>query len=594
MNARTCNSRHNVCKVQAENILSLDREALTPEIINNFLHLITSNANYNNCLNKYTNSAEYVKVYNAIIKISSITTINPIIYIYICYYIDEESLYIILQNQILLHTAGTSNGSGTSIQGYCNILLEEKNGKNQYNNLTNILLAMTNKKKLFTEFLNNTSFPIFMKNILLFKNCTCEYDQIIINYIKNFNVEIIKPNTIQIIDTFINKCNLIYELYPYLEDLNINTKKNIIDKTISNLDKRFLIKMLDYESLPSKNNKIIIDDTTIKNMLNKVYMREIYGASNNKIISEIMDIFIDYGFTITKEIIILLLTKGCYINNIERTGFIIDIEILEKCSELNYYPYEFTCIPTKKIMLLECSRNNLNTLTMLKEKGGIIDIDCLNSAVSLKRNGKIIKYIINNCNVKPNTETLRIFQEVNSIECLDLLVSNYKSGSGVGGGGIGGGGVGGGVNTNCLDPSSLLSIEPITNDLQIGVGVGVGVGDGDGCDGGDGGGVGVGGGVGDGVGVGGVGSGGVGGGGVGGGEYVIHNKIKKMLGYKKNKILPSELEKLLLKYIIDNKLVISNYFILNEEFANIIKMDKGVIMNIDQLKIMIPYFIEIK
>ncbi len=561
MNARVCNSRHNVCKLQAENILSLNKEALTPEIINNFLHLITSNANYNNCLNKYTNSAEYVKVYNAIIKISSITTINPIIYIYICYYIDEESLYIILQNQILLHTAGTSNGSGASIQGYCNILLEEKNGKNQYNNLTNILLAMTNKKKLFTEFLNNTSFPIFMKNILLFKNCTCEYDQVIINYIKNFNVEIIKPNTLQIIDTFINKCNLIYELYPYLEDLSINTKKNIIDKTISNLDKRFLIKMLDYESLP---NKIVIDDITIKNMLNKVYIREIYGATNNKIISEIMDIFIDYSFTITKEIVILLLTKGCYISNIERTQFVIDIEILEKCSELNYYPYEFTCIPTKKIMLLECSRNNLNTLTMLKEKGGIIDIDCLNSAVSLKRNGKIIKYIINNCNVKPNTETLRIFQEVNSIECLDLLVSNYKSGGGVGGGGIGGGGVGGGsiggggVNTNCLDPSSLLSIEPIINDLQIGVG------DGGGGDGGD------------------------------GGGGVIHNKIKKMLGYKKNKILPSELEKLLLKYIIDNKLVISNYFILNEEFANIIKMDKGVIMNIDQLKIMIPYFIEIK
>jgi hypothetical protein len=205
MNARTCNSRHNVCKLQAENILSLNKEALTPEIINNFLHLITSNANYNNCLNKYTNSAEYVKIYNAIIKISSITTINPVIYIYICYYIDEESLYIILQNQILLHSSSTASAptsSATSAstattattastastaasttattainsnQGYCNILLEEKNGKNQYNNPTNVLLAMTNKKKLFTELLNNISFPIFMKNILLFKNLQIKF-----------------------------------------------------------------------------------------------------------------------------------------------------------------------------------------------------------------------------------------------------------------------------------------------------------------------------------------------------------------------------------------------------------------------------------
>jgi hypothetical protein len=534
MNARVCNSRHNVCKIHADNILSLSREAITPEIINNFLHIISSNVNYNNCLNKYTNCESYVKVYDALIKISSIIIINPIIYIYICYYIDEDSLCTILKNQILLQ-----NASNIINQNYCDKLLEEKNAKNQYNNFTNILLAISSKKKLFTDFLNNVSFPVFMKNIIIFKNCTSDYDQVIINYIKKFNVEIIKSNTLHIIDTFINKCNLIYELYPYLEDLNINIKKNIIDKTISNLDKRFLIKMLDYESLPNKN-KIVIDDTTIKNMLIKVYIRELYGATNNKLVAEIMDVFIDYNLTITKEIVILLLTKGCYINNIERTGLIIDVEILEKCSELNYYPYEFTCIPTKKIMLLECSRNNLNTLTMLKEKGGIIDIDCLNSAVSLRRNGKIIRYIINNCNVKPNTETLRLFQEVNSIECLDLLVLNYK-----GSGGVGSGGCGGGVSTNCLDPQSLLSIEPISNDLEIDYEY----------------------------------------------EYVLHNKIKKLLGYKRNKILFCELEKLLFKYIIDNKLVIANYFILNDEFANIIKMDKGVIMHIDQLKNMIPYFI---
>lgn len=536
MNARVCNSRHNVCKLQAENILSLNKEALTPEIINNFLHLISSNVNYNNCLNKYTNCEAYGRVYDAIIKISSVITISPIIYIYICYYIDEDSLCTILKNQILLPVQNTSNINN---QNYCDRMLEEKNAKNQYNNSTNIILAISSKKKLFTEFLNNISFPTFMKNITLFKNCTTDYDQVIINYIKSFNVEIIKPNTLHIIDTFINKCNLIYELYPYLEDFNINIKKNIIDKTISNLDKRFLIKMLDYESLPNKN-KIVIDDITIKNMLIKVYMREIYGASNNKLVAEIMDVFIDYNFTITKEIVILLLTKGCYINNIERNGFVIDIEILEKCCELNYYPYEFTCIPNKKIMLLECSRNNLNTLIMLKEKGGIIDVDCLNSAVSLRRNGKIIKYIINNCNVNPNTETLRLFQEVNGIECLDLLVSNFKSGSVCASAGTG-------ISTTCLDPQSLLTIEPLSTDLEINYD----------C------------------------------------EYILHNKIKKLLGYKRNKIVYCELEKLLFKYLIDNKLVIANYFILNDDFANIIKMDKGVIMHIDQIKNMIPYFVNL-
>lgn len=538
MNARVCNSRHNICKVQSENILASNKDALTPEIINNFLHLISSNTNYNNCLNKYTNPAEYAKVYECVIKISSCIAISPLTYIYICYYMDEDSLCTVLQNQLLLNT----NATNTVNQSYCDTLLEEKNAKNQYSNPTNILITIANKKKLLTLFLSKLSFSTFMKNIVLFKSCTCD-DQVITNYIKSFNVDIIKSNAIQIIDTFINKCNLIYDLYPYLEDLNINIKKNIIDKTISNLDKRFLIKMLDCESLSDKNNKIIIDDTTIKNMLSKVYIREIFGATNNKLVAEIMDVIIDYNFTITKEIVILLLTKGCYINNIERTGFIIDIEILEKCSELNYYPYEFTCIPTKKIMLLECGRSNLNTLIMLKEKGGTIDVDCLNSAVASRKNGKIIKYIINNCNVKPNTETLRIFQEVNSIECLDLLVSNYKNSNvSIGSEGVGSNNI---VITNCLDSQSLLSIETKIDDLPISYDY----------------------------------------------EYILHNKIRKMLGYRKNKILYGELEKLLLKYIIDNKLVIANYFILNEEFANIIKMDKGVIMHIDQLKNMIPYFL---
>jgi hypothetical protein len=105
-------------------------------------------------------------------------------------------------------------------------------------------------------------------------------------------------------------------------------KKDIIDKTIANLDKRFLIKLLDYDysskvdggakgtSGASKiGNVNIINDTesnidqshqvhtervnidiiTITNMLSKVYIREIYGAINNKLVADIMDILIDYN-----------------------------------------------------------------------------------------------------------------------------------------------------------------------------------------------------------------------------------------------------------------------------------------------------------
>jgi hypothetical protein len=611
MNARLCNSRHTVCKIQSEFILEND-DLITPTIVNNYLNIITTNMNYNNCLNKYTNSADYQKVFNAYVKISAKYVLTPVQFIYSLYYIDEDLMCKILQNQLDLEHNNVNNINEQE-QGYCNKLIDEKNAKNQYANTTNIVLAISSKKKLFTLFLNNLSFKLFIKYIVLFKQTVQEYEIIIANYIKNINVTEIEPCISLLIDIFSNKSIILYELYPHLINLKPDLRKDIIDKTIANLDKRFLIKLLDYDysskvgdgnidididiingakstfgakdgvckvgnvniindtesnthqSHPGTTGNVnIINDTesnthqshpgttgnterlnidiiTITNMLSKVYIREIYGAINNKLVADIMDILIDYNLKVTKEIIILLLSKGCYINNIERSeiGIVIDTEILEKCSDVNYYPYDFNCIPTKKVMLNECIRNNLNILTMLKEKGGIIDIDCLNKAVSLKKNSKNIKYIISNCKIKPNEETIKLFQEVNNIECFDLLINNYSNN------GNNDKSITNPVKINCLDTSSLLSIEPITENFEIDYNK----------------------------------------------EYTLRTKIKILLNYKKNNILYNELEKLMLKYLIDNKLIIGNYFILNHEISTLIKIDKGVIMHIDQLKNILPYFV---
>ena len=610
MNARLCNSRHTVCKIQADFILEND-DLITSTIVNNYLNIISTNMNYNNCLNKYTNSTDYQKVFNAYVKISAKHFITPVQFIFSLYYIDEDSMCKVLQNQLdLEHDNVNINGQEQEREkGYCNKLIDEKFAKNQYANTTNIILAISTKKKLFTLFLNNLSFKMFTKYIVLFKQTVQEYEIIIANYIKNINITEIEPCIQLLIDIFSNKSTILYELYPYLINLKPILKKDIIDKTIANLDKRFLIKLLDYDysskigNIDDNVNKVniindvgnvnkvniindvdnvnkvnIINDVgnvnggnvnggnvnggnvnggnvinkdrvnidiiTITNMLSKVYIREIYGAVNNKLVADIMDILIDYDIKMTKEIIMLLLSKGCYINNIERSeiGIVIDTEILEKCSDVNYYPYDFNCIPTKKVMLNECGRNNINILTMLKEKGGIIDIDCLNKAVYLRKNSKIIKYIISNCKIKPNEETIKLFQEVNNIECFDLLINNYNNGNNINNGNKDSSTP---VKINCLDTSSLLSIEPITENFEIDYNK----------------------------------------------EYVLRTKIKILLNYKKNNILYNELEKLTLKYLIDNKLIIGNYFILNHEISTLIKIDKGVIMHIDQLKNILPYFV---
>jgi hypothetical protein len=75
-------------------------------------------------------------------------------------------------------------------------------------------------------------------------------------------------------------------------------------------------------------------------------------------------------------------------------------------------------------------------------------------------------------------------------------------------------------------------------------------------------------------------------------NYNIRNKIRKLLDYKKKLITFKELEELILKYLINKKLVIGHYFILNNELASILKINLGTLMNIDEIKNIITYFIE--
>jgi len=77
-------------------------------------------------------------------------------------------------------------------------------------------------------------------------------------------------------------------------------------------------------------------------------------------------------------------------------------------------------------------------------------------------------------------------------------------------------------------------------------------------------------------------------------EYVLKNKIKTLLNYKKKFIVYNDLVELMLKYLIDNKLVIGNYFVINKELSSLLKLNQCTILGIDQLENIISYFIEME
>jgi hypothetical protein len=204
----------------------------------------------------------------------------------------------------------------------------------------------------------------------------------IIEYVKkNINLLCNSPLFDSLIAYFPNYIDIMKLLYSKttLEE----NKKKMIKYALENQNTKLILYFLE--------DKVIIPDLdTINKLLLKIGIRE--GPSGiNKSIAEIIDIFVDYEFKITKEVILLLLDRGCYINNIEKHNIEIDQDIIDYCAIKSYYPYKFHIKPELKVLLKECSKeNNLEIIKMLKERGGEFNEKCLVCACKLYKNGKVV------------------------------------------------------------------------------------------------------------------------------------------------------------------------------------------------------------
>ena len=53
-----------------------------------------------------------------------------------------------------------------------------------------------------------------------------------------------------------------------------------------------------------------------------------------------------------------------------------------------------------------------------------------------------------------------------------------------------------------------------------------------------------------------------------------------------------DLYQIFLKYLIDNKLVIATYFVINTELSELFKINSCTIMHIDEISNVLSYFVE--
>lgn len=521
--SRGCDHRHSVCQNNL-NYFKNNMLNLTKVNFDKFIDALLMNGHYTNCLTSYSNKNCDILLDFIILASGFIEITLPKFISLSQFMTSDDKLILIISNQVKLNSK------------YKNELLTCKTAKSQYGTTLSFMSICFNSKKMNTIkfMMEDMDIISFLDMIVVVKDSvSTDCEKFLCDYIsKNEAILKTKNNVNPLIDSFINKPKILKSIYMAIcSTLSPVKKLEILNKIVlsNTLEPSLILIILEA-------NDVLPDNTTITNLLSKVYFRSV-GASNAKIIAEIIDIFILYGFKITKDVIIQLLKKGCYVNLIEKYTIPIEESILEECAEIGYYPYDFTCIPPIKVMLKECGKeNNLEQIKWLKEKGGIITVRCLEKACGVKRNGRVLKYIINDCNVKPDNECLEKFQTTYGIEALDILMMNYSNKKDE---------IVKSNNKIDLNNDSTMTVEKrhieISSDL----------------------------------------------------EYTLKTKIKKLFEYKKKTIKYVDLYELMLKYLINHKLVIGNYFVINNELCNLLKISQCTLVNMDQLDNILSYFIDI-
>lgn len=525
---KSCDNTHKHCHEICQNAKQAIH-LVTQEYLDEFF-LIIKSTHYNSCLSQYSNKNSN-ELKDFIIKCSEFLKI-PSWDVIIINFTDEQI------NQIINNQKKVVPDFIENILVLDNIIINYGSRVNLINALTihpikiksfeNILMSM--ELGQFSRFLNK-----------MIKTNSANLDNSIVKYInyqkQNLKLSMNKEIGIKIINNFINKPQIIKNIYGIISDsLNQNQKTDIFNKSISSYDKDLIFLILE-------NKDVVPNIDTINKLVERCYVRP-DGCTSSKLVAEIIDLLCEYGLIITKPIVSKLLDHGCYINNLEKHGIEVDSELLAKCANHSYYPYKFDIKPSTDILIKECSKHdNLITIKKLKEFGGIYTTECLEEACGVNKNGRVIKYLVNECDVKVSDKCLEKFQEVYRIEALDILMKKYKTQNPDS------------SKTNHhesrtleLDVNSIMTVSP--RDIVI---------DKDDKN----------------------------------REYEVKGKIKKFFELKKKSIKYLELYEIVLKYLICNKLIIGNYFIISEKLSKLLKINYCTIIHIDQLHNILTYFIDV-
>ena len=419
------------------------------------------------------------------------------------------------------------------------IYINQKKNNNDLNNLisTNSLYVneIIENNELMQYIISNVETDKF---ILLYKNIKQT------NYFRQY-----KNNLLTIVSNKLDEFKKIQDCY-ILADFIMTSEYNIsyIDNFFPIINNTEVSQIIIIDVLKKNKTTLLINLFTKYNIkitteiIEKWVSYSSHLTMSNADITEIMEIFFTFGFVITKEILIILLKKRYHFKNINKFNIPIDNDILQISIVYNCYNcYDIECIPSEETLKTACFVNYhitpdyINFLDKLKNAGGVFNVECLKLACLCSSREPIVNYLIKNCGIEPNKDCVKAFEETYHFKPLSLIIKNYNPNP---------------IKKNENENPIIINSDVLTTinkkDIIIDTDK----------------------------------------------EYTIHKKIKTLLGLKEDIIKYCELEKLMLKYLIDNKLIIGTYFVIDTKLSSIISIDKSSMLHIDELKTFIPYLIK--
>lgn len=159
-------------------------------------------------------------------------------------------------------------------------------------------------------------------------------------------------------------------------------------------------RILDYRILPTRE------------CYNGLFVNISYysSATTKTTIASLIDLLIVYGYKLDYDDVLFALNKQCHINDIKRFNIDFKPEFMERCVELNYYPYVsiLDLKPSMKCLHMACERtNNIANVKKLINAGLKPDTECLRRACNNKTNKPIVQYLVEHHKLVPDLKCLK-------------------------------------------------------------------------------------------------------------------------------------------------------------------------------------------